>query len=431
MSWLATGSYPSNSSPELSPDGNLAMSMLEIRERAKRLGIDLAGIKCSTNELQGLSCPAIARVDGDHFLVTDCIAASFVRVLDGSDSPPLIARGDFERRFDGHALVPTEAINKSPNPTRVWADTQIVDLGRVGSDTEFAQSFVIHTNSTTPITVEDVRACCGTELMLAGGRSVAADKPLEAVYRFRTPGFAGDFARSAVVVFDGPRWPVIELSVAGRVCGKPTVTPAGVDFGKIKTCSSAESTVLVRYVTSEGAKDVQLTPSSKSLSVSKTDYDAGRELVSVTMRFDTAGLRGRITESLVVKLGEGKEVCTIRVPVFADVEGSVSLRPSQFMFGLVRVGTVASLRVKITHNQRHAFSILEVKAPANAKVRCLKIPEGYALDAQLQMDANSALIDDSIVVTTDIAEDREIRIPVYAMPDNTGSASKPAEHEGN
>ncbi len=333
--------------------------MLEIRTAAAKVGIDLTGVKCTTGELQELSFPALVQVNGGHFAVVDRVTDLYVRVLDGLYDPIVVPRQDFEKKFSGFALVPSESLDTAgPKPARIWADSCIVDLGKIGANASLTHKFTIRTDARKPIAVNRIEACCGAELESASSMELSADRPLEVSFRFTGPGSGGALNKTVDVCFDQPKWPLLSLSAVGYASGDPMASPSFLDFGKIKRGSTEERELTIRHVRELRDRGVQSFYSSEYLTAGEFHYDPSSDTLSAAVKLTASADRGWIRDSITVRFGHAEDAFELTVPVCANVEAPVTVWPPQLMLGLVSPGTDRCARVKLTRTDGGKLSVL-------------------------------------------------------------------------
>lgn len=410
--WLATGNT-SDSLPEVSSSLS-ALSFTDLRDAAGQLGIPMTGVQASLDELCHMECSAVAQVDGDHFLVIERVLGSCVRIIDSFASVAVVPRAELQKRYGGRALVPTESVTSQAGQARVWADSYVTEVGEVGANSEVSTEFVVRTASATPISVVDIRACCGAQVQSVSGRVISADKPLEIGVGASAPALPGPWSKTITLLLDRPHWPVMNLSIAGAVAGSPMVSPAAVDFGETDRGRVVQQVVTLAYVDAKRCDELALSSTAESVAVRKTDYDAARQTLKLVVSLDSSSLRGRVVAAVVVRLGTGKGEAEMRVPVYADVKTPVTVMPAVLALGLVRQRSLGSAAVKLARTNGESMKILQIKAPRGVLVRCTSVDGGWVLRASTTSDAPQGVMDDYVVVGTDVPGDDIIRIPLSA-----------------
>lgn len=422
LSRLATGDLDVREPKTELPQDQAAPehSMLEIRTHAQRLGLELTGVKCKLEELEQCDVSAIALVkakaDGaDHFLVVDRVTESHVRVFDRRLTPVTQPRADFEKRFTGFALVPTEAVGSAADRHRVWADDYVIDVGEVAPNAVVARTFFLHANTEWPVTVLDARACCGTTVELASGSGEIAPGRQNAVkVTCRAPSAGAALDRTVSLLTNLPRWPVINLTITGTVVEPVTAVPQVVDFGRVAKRAKVKKQIRLLNLSSGQAQATSFSCSAEFLRVEKVDYETDTSTLVIAIALDAADLRGRLKEKVTACVGFGDYTAEIPIPVTAQVAARISVSPAQLMLGLVRSGVVTTSKVELVCEKQGGFAIVDVKSPPGVAVHWTATERGYELEASVGPTIGFDILEGYAIITTDIPDDSEIRIPIYA-----------------
>lgn len=388
--------------------------MQDVAGQARALGLPVTGVRCGLSDVARLDAPAIAHVDGKHFLVVDRVSTSHVRVLDGPMQVVTLDRADFEKRFTGFALIPTEALAKDHGPPAIRADSYIVDVGEVPANSRVARSFVLRAAGPAPILIKEVRSCCGSEVKIAAGTVIQPGASLEAPVEVIVPNGSPVLDRTVTLVTDAPRWPVVNLTIVGRVLEDVFVVPQVIDFGRVKMGAKVEKQISLMRVGPDLEKAATFSSGSEFLSAARTEYDAASRTLRATVRFEASGPRGRFKDKVVVRLGSGERAAQIEAPVFAEVAGAVAVSPGELMIGLIRKASGGSAKVTLARGDGRPFSILSASGPAGVPVSWSKAGDGWTVEASVGPNPKWEVLDDFVTITTDVAEDREVRIPIYA-----------------
>jgi len=93
------------------------VSLLDVRDMAGAVGLDLVGVRASLDELAvGGHCPAIIHLqDPDHFAVLARLSPDWVQLIDRG-VPRARPREALAKRYTGHALVLRQPVRAAPGP---------------------------------------------------------------------------------------------------------------------------------------------------------------------------------------------------------------------------------------------------------------------------------------------------------------------------
>lgn len=391
-------------------------SMLELRNRASDLGLDLVGMKCDLEELRRFNVPAIAHVKNDHFLVVERITDSYVRVFDGPFRPQLMRCKSFEDIFTGHALLPAEVLKSSDLHLPVWADSYIVDLGEI-EGTSASCKFVLHTSSSSPVSVLDTSFPTGATVTPTGVWEIRPDQPNKLSMAFNVPkpfpGRHEKFGYNIRLATNIPKWPVIYLTVIGTVYGPPLASPQVIVFGDIPQGGKVRKEMQIVNLRPAQEKSLELLANDKLLKFEKREYDKSTETLKMSVVLDTSTLRGPITEPVTARWQAKDKEDSRAFSVTANVVTPIRVSPSALVMGLVREGTKTYGKVKLSAGDQREFSIKQIKGPAGVKATEKKDGNGYLIEVSVGPDVPFSILDNYLTVVTDHPKDRIVRIPIF------------------
>jgi Peptidase C39 family len=117
------------------------ISLLDVREMAARLGIELTRVRASLDDLSARRLPAIIHLrNPNHFVVLTRLSPEWVQVMDRGG---LLARAReaFEKRFTGHALI-LKRPDSPPTGPRLELPAFHYQFGVTGPGQKVSQDFV-------------------------------------------------------------------------------------------------------------------------------------------------------------------------------------------------------------------------------------------------------------------------------------------------
>lgn len=84
--------------------GRDGANLLALAQAARRMGLQARGLRAPVASLDELTLPAIAHVDGDHFVVLESVVGDDVRLVDPAGGRERLSRERFAQRYDGVVL---------------------------------------------------------------------------------------------------------------------------------------------------------------------------------------------------------------------------------------------------------------------------------------------------------------------------------------
>ncbi len=114
-----------------SASGELMTSMFAMVKEASLKGVNLSGAHLSLEQLQSLSTPVIAHIDGNHYVVVERISEGKV-FLSGINGESMISIEDFSSRWNGDVLM-----TAVPSSGALLSEHRMKEIrGATGSDTD-------------------------------------------------------------------------------------------------------------------------------------------------------------------------------------------------------------------------------------------------------------------------------------------------------
>ncbi len=398
-------------------------SMLELRDWARHKGLVLTGVKCTLSEIQQMGMPCIARMEPatgsiGHFLVIAGVTDSWVRVFDGPFKPITYRRKDFEPGFSGIALVPAEAVRSSAGVPPVWAAKSIIDVGEVPAGATVVGSFDVRTREATPVRLVDYSRCCGREVTVPSDMTIRSGRMNTVKLSMKAPVGIVSLDDTVYLVTDRSRWPLVPLTVVGRVLDEVAVVPQVLDFGTVKPGSREVKQITLMRVSPDRAQFLDLFCNAKFLGAERRGYGEDTRKMIIEVSLDATGPRGRVSGEVLVRMGSGNHAVVLTVPVVGEIAGPVTVYPQEFMFGFVPRGTASTAKVTVS-SQEPGFAVTDVKAPDGISVKTTKTDAGYEIEAVIGPDIKFQELDDKVTIATSSPDDKEIILPIYAAVDTT------------
>ncbi len=311
--------------------------------------------------------------------------------------------------------LPQQAVGSAIDRHRVWADDYVIDVGEVAPNTVVARTFFLHANTEWPVTVLDTRACCGTTVEpVSGSWEIAPGRQNAVGVSCWAPSAGPALDRTVGLLTNLPRWPVINLTITGTVVQPVTAVPQVVDFGTVAKGTEVKKQIRLSNLSSGQAQATSFSCSAEFLRVEKLDYRTDTSTLVIVIALDAGNLRGRLKEKVIASIGLGQHTAEIPIPVTAQVAARVSVLPAQLMHGLVRRGVVTTSKVELVRQKQGRFAIVDVKSPPGVALHWTATERGYELQASVGPTIGFDIVEGYAIITTDIPDDSEIRIPIYA-----------------
>ncbi len=206
----------------------------------------------------------------------------------------------------------------APKPDLVFEE-RVYDFGIAGPEAEITHTFKFTNVGSSPLSISNVSASCGSAAALSSKRDIPPGGSGEILTTFETRRYEGKQETTIAVRSNDPDEPEIDLTVKGMVRRDVAVVPQGVNFGDVERGKT----------TADRVRLLQL--SDDKLTVKRIEAKESYLTVS-TSRFREENSRGiniEITLKPEVPVGSFSEVITLHtnvkrrpridVPVWANI----------------------------------------------------------------------------------------------------------------
>jgi len=404
---------PSQRQTLASSYGTGDLSMLELRQAAADVGIELRGVAGPLAEvLRSSRRPKVLHLRSpDHFLVVVRQADGWAQVLEGG-GVAVMPYEALEQRYSGHALLmaPPEV---GPQP-RVELDSFAYDFGEADLGTEIQHTFILTNGGDAPLLIRPPSrgACNAPKVELdrdtpRPGEQAAATVTLTITY-------TGEFMESAKLLTTDPAQPVIYLTVHGNVPHVLEVVPATVDM------SGPRGATISRPVLVTGPADMRLfyatgTCSAIDVDVGQSEVDDyGRRRWGLQVALDPTAIVGQVREGLLIRTSSHRWPLVV-IPITGVVRGDLRAVPTPLFFGFLGISENAQRTLVVESRTNAPFTIRSVAA--TSPVLSLGQPTGGPTSWAVPVSVDTsqpAAVQAMILISTDVPGEETLEIPVYA-----------------
>lgn len=434
----------------LMPPKEEGTSMLELRDVFRRIGLKATGKRETLEGLIKVPYPAVAHLNGNHFVTVSVADDEMVRFFDGSGRAKTMKLSDFGKKWDRTLLViqranraaplPSFANRKHKNQPCIEFDRLIIDKGDVGwNGKPIEYEYSVCNMGEAPLVIEDIKTnckCLGAERpstpIAPGGKGAI-------VLKYSLKEGQGPFKHEALVKSNDPSLPFVKLTAAGNTDTSVRITPKYVYFGKITPGQKRTATVSVHFTGDFPLKILEVSCEKKQVKV--VHNNLSRELAQQFRRGMTsakeptwimpnthvlqvtyeAGIRdlGKTAiDTIFVHTNiDGFE--KISVPVFAKVVNPVGLYPSVLLFTNVKPNEFVTKTVEVVSLDGRQFQIVSVNVE-NSEINYFIAP-GFSKRKTLKLSAKGAALLSLSVTNLEIEVElrdalpkrHSIKLPVY------------------
>jgi len=245
---------------------------------------------------------------------------------------------------------------------KIYIPNPIYDFGDVAEGSKVSHDFIIKNSGTAPLIIQRIIPSCGCTNTKSATDSIAPDGQGAVHVEFDTSGFSGQKVKLIRVLTNDPDTSASTLTLKGRVENSVEIKPARIAFNTIRHADgalSASQDVTVRLKEGTNRKLGAVRALSKHVKVRELATSDSEKKFSVTI-LPSAPL-GELRDRVIVNL-EGRPLRTIAIPLFAIVEGAVTITPTSISFGLIEGSEALERSVKIENSGPKDLLIKHVKS---------------------------------------------------------------------
>jgi hypothetical protein len=291
------------------------------------------------------------------------------------------------------------------------------DAGEVVEGTTIEHVFHVSNDSGQPFQVDKVvTSCTCTHSFLDEDTSpLAAGERRALKVEFNTQGERGKQEKRIFVETDSadPQWKKIDYSVTAMVVREIQQIPDIVHFGTIERGKSVVRTVALEANADRWQEIVPRTIPGAHVRVEPAPhFSETRPVYSLTL--EAPQINGPITDRVTFVYEKAGQQLEIVVPVQADVTGRLKALPRRITLTALDRSLGKSQRVRVSSPSGDAFRIVDIQVPAGVQ-RTGALNDASTTEHELSFSidgAKLANVDGAIKITTDLAADSRLDIPV-------------------
>ena len=289
------------------------------------------------------------------------------------------------------------------------------DFGKVDQGEEVTHAFKFRNTGGRELTIDKVQSSCGCAAALASSEKIGPGEEGSIEATFRTKGYQGRTTKTIRVHTNNPEVSTVTLRITGDILTDVMVWPRSLNFGNMRRDTTTDKELEVTFSSDEEIeiKKAEFTSGHFTSTVKPFETEAGRGAKITVSTIEDLPL-GRIKEKVLIHTTSTKNP-TLTVPIYAYVQGDITVRPMVLSFSKAPAGGVQerTLRVATT---AEAFAILGVKVNEDlfsTEVKTVEPGKVYSLKITLNDEVSEGRINEVLLIRTDSSEQPEIRVPIY------------------
>jgi hypothetical protein len=402
-------------------------SMYDLYRAAEALGFTPRGLRLTWDDLLGLDCPAIAFVQGNHFVAVTGSENGRVRVVDYPQPERLYSKDEFLALWKGETLAVALEKEIEPEPAaasapRIRFERTLVDFGMVSQGEAVKREFFFWNDGAEPLRIDRVSAGCGCTAPVLSATEIAPGEMGTLNVELDTRGRRGRDTQALALLCNDPLQPKAQLTLTGIVKVDMVYAPKSLYFGEVERGKILEREVIIvdngtgnlaieNVVAHHPALTVCIEP---FLDPHITD---GLSRFRILVSLNSGGLDpGRLQSSVTIATSH-QEKSSIDVPILADIVGSIVVSPPSLFMGFVKNGVEVERIVTIRDRENRPFRIAHVESNIDGlQYVCGDSKEKVSHDLKLKFVSRGCVyrgrISGIVRIKTDTEEGIVAEIPV-------------------
>lgn len=399
-------------------DPNRGTTMLGLRDGANYKGLTSKGVKSNLEAVQEkkVPLPAIAYVNGDHFLVLEAVQGDGVRISDSASKyAPYLSWEELSKIWEGELLIFDAAKQSSlrEHAPLALVPESVYDFGEALGGSEIRHKFTIQNIGQQPLSILSMTETCACTATMVSQRDIpaGANATIEAVLKIPSEN---TLVEESISVFtNDPTQNTVVLTFKGRAFVPLKTFPERLAFGNQKLVQSPLTKRISLHLRSE-VEILGVRTDSEHL---RAKLSVG-QLPHVELQLLPTMPIGQFSHRLLVDYRYGGKETTHDVSVFGEVLGAFRVTPKQFFFGMVKSAETVSKTATISSIDDKPFKILSVEPSVQELVaNTTKSTNGasYRITTTIDSKLRPGELSGEVVIETNCTLQSTIRIPFFGI----------------
>ena len=399
-------------------DPSRGTTMLGLKKAATYKGLTPQGVKANLKGLRKkkVPMPAIAYINGDHFLVFEAIQSNGVKISDPAEKyNPHLSWKQLSEIWEGELLIfDTEGQPpKSESIPLAFAPEEEYDFGEALGGSEVRHNFTIQNIGQQPLTILSMTETCACTAAMVSQRDVpaGANAIIEAV--LKVPSENTLVEESISVFTNDPTQNTLILTFKGRAFVPLKTFPERLAFGNQKLVQRPLTKRISLHLRTE-VEILGVRTDSEHISAILTHGQIPHVEVQLLPTIPI----GQFSHHLLVDYRYGGKESTHDIFVFGEVLGAFRVTPKQFFFGMVKSAEMVSKIATISSIDDQPFKILSVEPSVESVVAsATKSSDGasYRITTTINSKSLPRELSGEIVVKTNSTVQPTLRIPFFGI----------------
>ncbi|MBM4256038.1 MAG: DUF1573 domain-containing protein [Deltaproteobacteria bacterium] len=313
------------------------------------------------------------------------------------------------------------------NPPQIAFKGTVFDFGKVEQGDQVNHLFRFTNQGGRDLRIEAVKTSCGCTAAVISSEVTTPGSEGTISATFDTSKFFGEKVKQITVHSNDPANPVVTLTMQGEIAVEVEANPAQLYLGKVRRGASATHTIELLHDASKPITITNVATDSPLISVQTEELEKqgkkGKKLL-VTLKKDAP--LGRVSTEINVATTSQKRP-SLSIPVFGQIEGDLTVTPTQVSFGVVRKGETKENSLSIKSRAANPIRLVRTQSSTPtvlAELATVKDGQEYNLTLKVNPESVPGQIKAEVQVFTDHPTEKVLTIPVYGVLVDPRAAKK-------
>ena len=396
-------------------------TMLGLKQAATFKNIGPIGVKASVSLLrkEKVPLPAIAYVEGNHFLVFEAVNKSGVEILDPAQKyDPHLTWNQISEIWSGDLLIfdPNEARKRKAKQPLAFVETSEYDFGKALGGSQIKHTFTIKNVGQKPLKIFSVKETCTCTATVVSQDEIPANGIGSISAVLTVPSGNETVEESLLVLTNDPTQGVLTLTLKGQAFVPLTTFPERLAIGNQKPLQKQ----LTKRVSLHLADEVQVLGVRTDSEHLKATLEKGTDeaFFYVNVQLLPTQPVGKFSHNLLIHYTYHGQQTTHNVIAFGQVLGELYVAPNRLFFGMIKEPSVVSKKITISTHDGQPFQITSAKSSAKGVVANVAKDESgtrYEITISIAPTAKPGELSGDIVVKTSSSVQPTLRVPFFGI----------------
>ena len=345
-------------------------TMLGLKQAATFKNIGPTGVKVSVALLRKkkVPMPAIAYVDGNHFLVFEAVNKNGVEISDPAQKyKPHLTWDKLSEIWNGELLIfdkKKARKGKEKQVPLVFTETPEYDFGKALGGSEIKHTFTLKNIGQKPLKILSVTETCACTATVLSQDEIRAGGTGSISAVLTVPSRNERVRESLMVLTNDPTQSTLTLTLKGQAFIPLTTFPERLALGNQKPLQ-APLTKRVSLHLQDNAEILSVRTDSEHL---KATLETVNDILYVEAQLLPTLPVGQFSHNLLVDYTYQGQQTTHNVVVFGQILGELHVVPNRIFFGMIKEPSAVSKTITISSRDAQPFKITAVKSDAKGVV---------------------------------------------------------------